>query len=125
MKKYLILLLLLISTSGYAQWFKTTAFASATIINDTYYWGEWEESNVNIHIDAKNEKIIIYSPVIQIYTIYYDAGKYTDNLGGSNWEFYAIDADGDKCHIRLRAKKEGTSQLYVDFADVAWVYNII
>ena len=130
MKKYLLILLCFISISGYAQvqWYRTTQYAEATIINNRYYWGDWESSNMRLCIDIDNDQIIVYSPRIQIYQVYgvYNNGQpYVDDSGGTNIKFYVIDQDYDRGNIRLRVERNGNSQIYVDFSNVAWVYNVV
>ena len=130
MKKYLLILLCFISISGYAQvqWYRTTQYAEATIINNCYYWGDWESSNMRLCIDIDNDRIIVYSPRIQIYQVYgvYNNGQpYVDDSGGTNIKFYVIDQDYDRGNIRLRVEKNGNSQIYIDFSNVAWVYNVV
>lgn len=130
MKKYLLILLCFISISGYAQvqWYRTTQYAEATIINNRYYWGDWESSNMRLCIDVDNDQIIVYSPRIQIYQVYgvYNNGQpYVDDSGGTNIKFYVIDQDYDRGNIRLRVEKNGNSQIYIDFSNVAWVYNVV
>ena len=46
-------------------------------------------------------------------------------LGGTNVKFYVIDQDYDRGSIRLRVERNGNSQIYVDFSNVAWVYNVV
>ena len=130
MKKYLLILLCFISISGYAQvqWYRTTQYAEATIINNRYYWGDWESSNMRLCIDIGNDQIIVYSPRTQIYQVYgvYNNGQpYVDDSGGTNIKFYVIDQDYDRGNIRLRVEKNGNSQIYIDFSNVAWVYNVV
>ena len=130
MKKYLLILLCFISISGYAQvqWYRTTQYAEATIINNRYYWGDWESSNMRLCIDIGNDQIIVYSPRTQIYQVYgvYNNGQpYVDDSGGTNVKFYVIDQDYDRGNIRLRVEKNGNSQIYIDFSNVAWVYNVV
>ena len=130
MKKYLLILLCFISISGYAQvqWYRTTQYAEATIINNRYYWGDWESSNMRLCIDIGNDQIVVYSPRIQIYQVYgvYNNGQpYVDDSGGTNIKFYVIDQDYDRGSIRLRVEKNGNSQIYIDFSNVAWVYNVV
>ena len=130
MKKYLLILLCFISISGYAQvqWYRTTQYAEATVINNRYYWGDWESSNMRLCIDVDNDQIIVYSPRIQIYQVYgvYNNGQpYVDDSGGTNIKFYVIDQDYDRGNIRLRVEKNGNSQIYIDFSNVAWVYNVV
>lgn len=130
MKKYLILFLMMfsfVSTYAQTQWYNTTAFAQAQVYDGRYYWGEWERSNMLISIDITNDIIKVFSPVTQIYRVYGTANNgnvYYDKDGGQNVKFYVIDQDYDKGEIRLRVERNGNSQIYIDFADIAWVYNV-
>lgn len=123
----LLAMLPFISISAQKQWYKTSAYAQATVKNGNYDWGDWEKSNMNICIDLSEDIITVYSPRKQVYRIYgtYNNGEdYTDKNGGRNVKFYAIDQDDDKCEIRLRIEKNGNSQIYIDFINAAWVYNV-
>ena len=110
------------------QWYKTTAFASQTY---NYYaqtwnnWTPWQDSNMNIKFDLANDVIVVYSPQIQVYTVFSVGSAYTDKSGGQQVKFLARDGDGDRVDIRLRIEKNGNSQIYVDYADMRWVYNVI
>jgi hypothetical protein len=109
------------------QWYKTTAFASQTY---NYYtsswnnWSEWEKSDMNIKFDLTNDVIVIYSPNVQVYTIFNTGATFTDTSGGKQVKFNAYDGEGDRADIRLRIEKNGNSQIYVDYADMRWVYNV-
>lgn len=132
MKRILMLLVLIMTLCGTAiaqtQWYKTTAYAEATVLSTgRYIWSDWQSSNMNICFNLGTDTIIIYSPRRQVYTIYdtYNNGNaYVDNSGGQNVKFYVIDQDGDLGEIRLRIERNGNSQIYVDFSNVAWVYNV-
>lgn len=79
-------------------------------------------------IDIGNDQIIVYSPRTQIYQVYgvYNNGQpYVDDSGGINIKFYVIDQDYDRGSIRLRVERNGNSQIYIDFSNIAWVYNVV
>ena len=135
MKKYLMIMLVLIgfgifgSAEASAQTlnFRTTSYAQATVYNGRYYWGDWESSNMLVTINLDTDIIKVYSPRTQVYKVYgtYNNGNaYTDNSGGSNVKYYVYDQDGDRGEIRLRIERNGNSQIYVDFSNVAWCYNV-
>lgn len=113
---------------GEQLWYRTTGFKQAAVYNGSYNWpSQWEPSNINICIDTDNDMVTIYSPRTQVYAIYesYNNGNaYRDSGGGQTVKFYAVDHDYDKCTIRLRVESNGNSQIYVDFSNVAWVYNV-
>lgn len=135
MKKYLTILFMLIcfgifgnvEATAQTQWYRTTAYAHANVYNGNYVWGDWQSSDMNISINLTTDVITIYSPRTQIYRVYgvYNNGNvYSDNSGGHNLMFYVYDQDGDKGRVRLRVEQSGNSQIYVDFSNVAWVYNV-
>lgn len=130
MKKLLLFVIFtLVSITSFSQnmWFKSTEFAFATVRRGNYNWGDWKRSNIDIQMDVDNDMIIIYSAIVQRYRIYdtYNHGNvYYDSSGGKQIKFYVIDQDGDYGYVRLRMETNGTSQLYIDFNDSAWVYNV-
>lgn len=133
MKKFLLIFILLFSfafTSANAQvqYYRTTAYAEAYIYNGRYVWSDWQSSNMTLVINLNTDVITIYSPKIQVYKVYGTANNgnaYTDSSGGVNIKFYVIDQDGDKGEVRLRIESNGNSQVYVDFFNVAFVWNVV
>lgn len=130
MKKFLLTLILTLGFifPSFAQtyWYRTTAFAikSVNVYGIWGPWSDWQKSNMDVSINTDDNIITIYSPVKQVYVILRYEGSYTDESGGIQREFTVIDQDLDKGKIRLRIEKNGNSQLYVDFANIIWVYNI-
>lgn len=131
MKRFIIATLFTLMSMfsfGQVQWYQTTGFKQAQVINEHYYWpNQWQNSNMRISIDLNNDIITVYSPRTQTYSIYgaYNNGQtYRDNNGGTQLKYYAIDQDYDKCTIRLRVEDNGNSQIYIDFSNIAWVYNV-
>ena len=87
-------------------------------------WSDWESSDMVLTIDMDNDVITVFSSKKQTYKVLEDMGSYTDESDGKQQKFYVIDQDGDFGYIRLRIEKNGNSQIYVDFNDVMWVYNV-
>lgn len=129
MKKFLFILFCFLSIACRAEkmWFRTTGYAEATITNGRYSWSDWQSSNLQLLIDTDADRVIVYSPKIQIYKVYdtYNNGNtYEDVSGGVNVMFYVVDQDGDIGKVRLRVEKNLNSQVYVIFNNCAWVYNV-
>ena len=134
MKKTLFTFLLMaamlfgVTSSAQAQtyYYITTSFAYKFMGNDGLWsnWSSWEHSNIKMKIDFDDDLIIIYSQNLQVYQVTEYLGAYTDESGGEQTKFRVIDQDNDVGTIRLRIETNGNSQLYVDFADVMWVYNV-
>lgn len=132
MKKFLICILLAlvgICATGESLWFNAYNYAikykTESNRGNSKGWSSYTKCNVPIEFKMDDDIIIIYSNKTQVYAIYEDAGTYTDSEGGKQQGYYVIDQDYDKGMIRLRIARDGTSQLYIDFNDVAWVYNVV
>jgi hypothetical protein len=79
---------------------------------------------MDICFNLPEDRIIVYSPTLQIYKITEAGQQESDGKGGQQVTFIAYDQDYDVCQIRLRVEANGNSQIYVDFNNVAWVYNV-
>lgn len=129
LKVLTLLILATISVNAYADigYYQTTEFAMKTK-NAYGYWGkwtDWESSSMLVVINFDDDIVTIHSPSTQTYRIIEHLKNYTDNNGGNVAEFAFIDQDGDRGHMRLRIDPGGTAQLYIDFNNMMWVYNIV
>lgn len=117
-------------TSAFCQVYKlrTTAISYKYKINESSWsdWVEWEETSVLVIIDVNKERITVYYKEIQEYDIYQSEGKNIDDEGDERITYYCINKDGLKCRIRLAklVSRGGGMQLYIDYSDVLFVYNI-
>lgn len=107
---------------------KSTSYSSKYKVNDYRWsdWAEWEESNVLITIDINKDRITIYSKLTQVYDIAENEGETFDNDGDITLSLFCVDKDGLTCRIRLvkLISQDGRNQLYVDYDDLKWVYNV-
>jgi hypothetical protein len=89
-------------------------------------WSKWEEVNILITIDPSIQRIKIFSKADQVYDIIQSYGESTDKDGDKTYKWQCVNEDGRKCIIRLVRlySVEGKTQLYIDFADMMWVYSI-
>lgn len=131
MKKIIVILILLFGAfltpncDAQTYYYKTYQFAIKYRNNGVWGdWSGWERSNMTLKIDLDEDLIIIYSEKKQIYSVVENLGSYIDDSGGKQIKFYVIDQDGDNGYVRLRVEKNGNQQLYVDFNNVMWVYNV-
>ena len=113
---------------SYAQTYtyRTTEFAYKQMnsYGRWYDWTPWEDSDMYITINFDTDVVKIYSPVTQTYRITQYIRNYTDSSGGTQAEYKFIDQDGDYGNMRLRIERNGNSQIYIDFANIMWVYNV-
>ena len=130
MKKLILMLLLVFCTNVAIEeqtyYYRTTDFAykQKNSYGNWTNWSNWEDSDLTMSIDMDNDVVKIYSSSMQIYRIIQYVRNYTDESGGNQIEFRFIDQDGDRGTMRLRIEKNGNSQVYIQFADVMWVYNV-
>lgn len=129
MKKLFITLLLGLicctAVQAQVQWYKTTDFAYRYVSNGYWTdWSDWESSNLNIKFDLENDLIIIYSSKTQLYKVIEVLNPPSDSTG-QQVKFKIVDQDYDIGSLRLRVENNGNLQIYVDFADISWVYNVV
>ena len=129
MKKFILTFLLMISVlsvSAQIYTYRTTDFAIKKVnsYGNWTQWSDWEPSDMVMTINLNNDVVKIYSPSPQTYTITDYVRNYTDNSGGRQMEFRFIDQDYDRGTMRLRIERNGNSQVYIEFTDVIWVYNV-
>lgn len=107
-------------------YYKATAF-TCDIVSNGYWsgWSDWEPSNVRITIDLSEDVVVIYSPVTQIYQVYSNTCNGYDYEGNYQMIFKFIDQDNDYGTMRLVVRTTGRSEIYIEFADVKWCYNVI
>ncbi|WCM41051.1 hypothetical protein MG290_08765 [Flavobacterium sp. CBA20B-1] len=131
LKSILLLGLIILMTNltyGQVYKLKTTSVAFMTKVNDYQWsdWSEWEETSILVVMDIDKDRFTIYSKETQVYDVAEDEGKTTDSDGDDTWSFYCVNKDGLTCRVRLVKlnSQNGRNQLYVDFNDMKWVYNL-
>ena len=126
MKKIIlgIILTLFMSIPSFSQIinFKATSVAIKEV---GYRWSDWQRCDILITFNLKTDKGVIYSRSIQIYKVITQGQNFIDESGGEQVKYKVIDQDDDLGSMRLRVETNGNSQIYIDFADVSWVYNVI
>lgn len=126
MKKIIlgIILTLFMSIPSFSQIinFKATSVA---IKEAGYRWSDWQKCDILITFNLRTDKVVIYSRSIQIYKVITQGQNFIDESGGEQVKYDVIDQDDDLGNMRLRVERNGNSQIYIDFADVSWVYNVI
>lgn len=130
MKKLILIIVFITMSIGYmfsqVLNFKTTAFATNKYTSYGWTgWSKWESSNMLVTFDLDNDLVTIYSPSTQIYGIYQSLGNYYDSDGDYNMVFKFIDQDYDYGTMRLLQRTNGASEIYIEFANIKWVYRVI
>lgn len=134
MKRFLMLLMLafVMLTGLEAQnqnilWYQSYSYSQKQY---NYYtetwtdWTDWVKTKVNIKIDLNKDLITIFSNKTQYYKVIEVGEPYIDSSGGSQIKFTVIDGEYDTGKVRLRVEKNNNLQIYIDFADIMWVYNV-
>jgi hypothetical protein len=105
---------------------RTTAVAARHKTSESRWgdWSDWEDASILITLDPGIERIIIYSQQRQVYDIAENDGDSTDKDGNETLSLRCIDDDGVSCTVRLVSRQEGQLQLYVDYSNASWVYNV-
>lgn len=134
MKKKVILLLtiaFLISGSVYSQVYKyrakQVAFKSKNSYDKWTKWSEWEDCNILTVVNLDKSTFTIYSKETQEFDVIKFYPKEYDDEGVEIFRLLVVDKDGLRCNIRQRFTKSEYfhSQLYIDYADFMYVYNLV
>lgn len=128
MKKILLLVVMFCVTNIIsAEVLKLTAYEFAYKASNDYGWSdwsEWDDCNILVVIDSDRERITIYSNSTQEFDIIEAEDSYVDSDGDEVLKFTCIDAEGLRCGIRFILKQSGSAQLYCDYNDLMYVYNV-
>lgn len=131
MKKFFALTLLLFASvfasHAYAEVLKLKAYSFSARSTDHYGnwsdWADWSDCNILVVI-GEDLRVKIYSKETQEYDIISSEEEVSDHQGGTVTEYHCIDKDGLRCSLRLRVEKNDNIQLYVDYDNLSFVYNV-
>jgi hypothetical protein len=130
MKKMLLCLSFLMlcgiaSASDILKWQATElAYKTTDDWGNWSEWSDWEDCSVLIVINTATDRVNIYSSTPQEYDVYDTEPEVYDNDGGSSITFHCVDANGLRCDMRIRVQANGQVQLYIDYNDIMFVYNV-
>lgn len=119
----MILVALFCATNIFAEDYIATRFYTRYIIEQG--WTKWYSKPSDVCVTIDMFKIVIYSPLIQEYTICRVRGSYTDPDGDSISKFDAIDKYGVKCTIKLIVRFDVKRlQIYIMYNNKQWAYDL-
>ena len=128
MKRLLLILTLLFTLSASAEMliYRSTSFSYIYIDDDGRWtnWIDWEPSDCKIVFDVDDDLITIYSKSPQVYEVVDYLGCKYDDGGGKQAIWSVKDSKDLEATIRLRLEKTGNIQLYVNYSDMVWAYNL-
>ena len=87
-------------------------------------WSDWEDVSILVVINTATDRVNIYSSEPQEYDIYDYEPEETDSDGGTSITFHCVDVNGIRCDMRIRVQADGQVQLYVDYSNIMFVYNV-
>lgn len=128
--KYLLLLLFFASTSSYAQKyrFKTSSFMVSNK-DKKGNWSDWskdQKSEMIVTLDMENHRIVVYSEVIQLFSIV-KYGEQETKGDDDVVTFNCVDNNGLECVLSIytRKKQGNRNQLYITYQDMIIAYNMV
>jgi hypothetical protein len=96
--------------------------------NSKNEWGKWSDfvkAELVVTIDGKKDRIVINSAEIQVFSIK-SYGDKIENETSKIVPFDCVDNNGSKCKILVITRKDegNRMQLYINYSEVKFVYNI-
>ena len=122
MRKTIILLLTLISITACAEDVYYSNYISQKQRIDSVWtdWSDWEESYTAIVFDHVNGHITVGDCDYKL------LGKGRCEDSNSVTVIYLTqDTDKKRVNIRLRYQNDGVKQLYIDYEDIVYCYNLM
>lgn len=130
MKKILALLMILLVFTSNTVPREVCYYSSFTsykkLINNTWIdWTDWREYYVEIVFDTNSNTITIYDTDIEkVYKIHpiYEKSEDSNSI---TIKYKVVEAKDNCLYIRFRNQYDGVKQLYLDYKDLVYVYNLM
>lgn len=124
MKKILFIIAFMLSVvMANAQVYTYRSYAYAQK-DAGYNWSNFVKSDLKITINLNTDIIRIYNKLNSTFIVQ-TSRQYYDSDGEWVMECNCRDEESLRCTIRLVVRNSGTSQMYVDYSNVSWCYNIV
>lgn len=96
--------------------------------NDKGKWGDWSELdliNIPIILDTSKHRIVVYTPVLQVYAIL-EYIEIKENKTDIIYSFECKDENSDACTLMIITRKQqgNRKQLYINYENRIYLYNI-
>lgn len=119
MKKILFLILLCCSVNTYAIDLYANFVSYKKYVNNEWQdWTYWQECWIEVKFE--DNKIIVGDKIFIIYSVY--SQKDDDSVTVLH---EAKDCNDIAIVIQIRYQKDGVKQLYLDYKDIIYCYNLI
>lgn len=121
MKKFLFILMLLFTTTlSYSQTYYTDYMSKMIMVDSCWTdWSDWYQHFTEVEI--YKDSIVVYDE--DVYIIHKQLKDEIDETSVTSI-YKATNKKGDCVQIRLRIQCDGIKQLYIDFKNKIWVYNL-
>ncbi|WP_291123229.1 hypothetical protein, partial [Flavobacterium sp. UBA6046] len=114
---------------SYGQTYKfSTSGFSVLEKNEKGKWGKWSDLdlvNILVTLDTDKNRIVVYSQAIQLFEIV-DYYPLEENENDAVYAFTCKDNNGEDCTLSIitRKKQGNRKQLYINYDDRIFLYNI-
>lgn len=88
-------------------------------------WTDWREYYVEIVFDTDSNTITIYDEDIEkVYKIHPTYEK-SEDCNSITIRYKVVESENNCLYIRFRNQNDGVKQLYLDYKDLVYVYNLM
>lgn len=130
MKKiFTLLMLLLVFTSNAIPremcYYSNFTSYKILINNNWTEWTDWREYYVEIVFNTDSNTITIYDEdIVKVYKIYPIYEK-SEDCNSITIKYKVVESENNCLYIRFRNQHDGIKQLYLDYKDLVYVYNLM
>ena len=128
-KIFTLLMLLLVFTSNAIPrevcYYSSFTSYKMLINNNWTDWTDWREYYVEIVFNTDSNTITIYDADIEkVYKIHpiYEKSEDSNSI---TIKYKVVESENNCLYIRFRNQNDGVKQLYLDYKDLVYVYNLM